>query len=304
MAMLFGLESTMTAVNVDAAKGVTDRFRSLPISPAAVVLGRCIADMINSVAGLAVLVGAGLLLGWSWKNGLPAALAAFGLLLLLRFALLWVGIFIGLQASGPEAVGAVQILVWPISMLSNLFVDPATMPGWLGAIASWNPLSATASATRELFGNPGWNDGSWLAENAVLLAVALAGADHRGVRAAGGPLVPQTGRVTRSVHVTAGTGRSTSRPTVAVSTIAGSVRMQQAGSDERGEPVHGRQNRGRDLLHIAGNDLAPVLRQFDRSQRCGEGPVHCGAQFGRRLLPCLAANITASSEAFCTANRT
>ena len=49
-----------------------------------------------------------------------------------------------------------QILVWPISMLSNLFVDPATMPGWLGAIASWNPLSATASATRELFGNPAW----------------------------------------------------------------------------------------------------------------------------------------------------
>ena len=171
MAMLFGVESTMTAVNVDAAKGVTDRFRSLPISPAAVVLGRCIADMINSIAGLMVLIGAGLLLGWRPNNGLPAALAAFGLLLLLRFALLWVGIFIGLQASGPEAVGAVQILVWPISMLSNLFVDPATMPGWLGAIASVNPLSATASATRELFGNPGWNDGSWLAENAVLLAV-------------------------------------------------------------------------------------------------------------------------------------
>jgi len=171
MAMLFGLESTMTAVNVDAAKGVTDRFRSLPISPAAVVLGRCIADMINSVIGLAVLVGAGLLLGWSPQNGLGAALAAFGLLLLLRFALLWVGIVIGLLASGPEAVGAVQILVWPISMLSNLFVDPATMPGWLGAIAAWNPLSATASATRELFGNPGWSDGSWLSEHAVLLAV-------------------------------------------------------------------------------------------------------------------------------------
>jgi len=171
MAMLFGLESTMTAVNVDAAKGVTDRFRSLPISPAAVVLGRFIADMINSIVGLAVLVVAGLLLGWSWETDLQSALAAFGLLLLLRFALLWVGIFIGLVASGPEAVGAVQILVWPVSMLSNLFVDPATMPGWLGAIASWNPLSATASATRELFGNPGWNDGSALSENALWLAI-------------------------------------------------------------------------------------------------------------------------------------
>ena len=65
-----------------------------------------------------------------------------------------------------------QILVWPVSMLSNLFVDPATMPGWLGAIASWNPLSATASATRELFGAPEWGAGSWPTEHAVVLAVA------------------------------------------------------------------------------------------------------------------------------------
>jgi len=171
MAMLFGLESTMTAVNADAAKGVTDRFRSLPISGAAVVLGRCTADMINSAVGLVVLVGTGLLLGWSWSTGIGSVVAALVLLMLLRFALLWVGIFIGVAAKGPESVAAVQILVWPISMLSNLFVDPATMPGWLGAIASVNPLSATASATRELFGNPGWDDGTWLAENALLLAI-------------------------------------------------------------------------------------------------------------------------------------
>ncbi len=171
MAMLFGLESTMTAVNADAAKGVTDRFRSLPISGAAVVLGRCLADMINSAVGLLVLVGSGLLLGWSASTGIGSVAAAFGLLMLLRFALLWVGIFIGIVARGPESVAAVQILVWPLSMLSNLFVDPATMPGWLGAIASANPLSATASATRELFGNPGWNDGSALAEHALLLSI-------------------------------------------------------------------------------------------------------------------------------------
>ena len=73
--------------------------------------------------------------------------------------------------SKSESVGAVQILVWPLSFLSNLFVDPATMPAWLGAIASVNPLSATASATRELFGNPGWDDGSALAEHALALAV-------------------------------------------------------------------------------------------------------------------------------------
>lgn len=168
--MFFGLETTMTAVTTDAAKGVTDRFRSMPISAAAVVLGRCIADMLNSIVGLAIMIGAGLLLGWRWHDGLAAALAAVGLLLLLRFALLWVGIFMGLNAKGPEVV-AIQILVWPIGFLSSVYVDPSTMPFWLGAIAQWNPLSATASATRQLFMNPGWQGSSWPSENALLLAI-------------------------------------------------------------------------------------------------------------------------------------
>jgi ABC-2 type transport system permease protein len=170
MAMLFGLETTMTGVNADARRGVTDRFRSLPIHPAAVVLGRCLADMIYTTLGLIVLMAAGLVFGWRWENGVVAALTAVGLLLMLRFALLWAGILVGLVAPGPETVAAVQILVWPISMLSNIFVDPATMPGWLGTLASWNPLSATATATRELFGNPTWAAATWVNENALLLA--------------------------------------------------------------------------------------------------------------------------------------
>ncbi|MBG0830909.1 ABC transporter permease [Planomonospora sp. ID67723] len=171
MTMLFGLETTMMAVTTDAAKGVTDRFRSLPMSSSAVVLGRCAADMLNSVVGLAVMIGAGLLLGWGWHGGPGAALAAVGLLLLLRFAFLWVGVFIGLAAGGPEVVASVQILVWPVGFLSGVFVDPATMPAWLGAIAAWNPLSATAAATRELFGNPGFGAGSWTGQHATLMAI-------------------------------------------------------------------------------------------------------------------------------------
>ena len=171
MTMLFGLETTLVAVTTDAARGVTDRFRSLPMSASAVVLGRCLADMLNSVVGLGVMIGAGLLLGWRWHGSPETALMAVGLLLLLRFALLWVGIYIGLLAKGPEAVVSVQILVWPFSFLSNVFVDPATMPPWLGVIARWNPLSATASATRELFMNPGWQGGTWVSENPVLLAI-------------------------------------------------------------------------------------------------------------------------------------
>jgi ABC-2 type transport system permease protein len=169
--MLFGLETTMIAVTTDASKGVTDRFRSLPMSASAVVLGRCLADMLNSIVGLAILMGTGLLLGWRWHGGISSALTAVGLLLLLRFALLWVGIFCGLLARGPEAVVSVQILVWPISFLSNVFVDPSTMPPWLGMVAQWNPLSATTEAIRHLFMNPGWQAGSWSSEHAVLLAI-------------------------------------------------------------------------------------------------------------------------------------
>ena len=171
LTMLFGLETTMLAVSTDAARGVTDRFRSLSMSASAVVFGRCLADMLNSMVGLAIMIVTGLLLGWRWHDGLTNALAAVGLLLLLRFSLLWVGIFMGLIAKGPEAVAAVQILVWPFSFLSNVFVDPTTMPSWLGVIARWNPLSATVSATRTLFMNPGWQGSSWTSENSLLLAI-------------------------------------------------------------------------------------------------------------------------------------
>jgi hypothetical protein len=100
------------------------------------------------------------------------ALLAVGLLLLLRFSLLWVGIYLGLVVDSPEAVTAVQILVWPVLFLSNTFVAPETMPGWLGAISEWNPLSATVAATRELFGNPGWGGESWISQHSLLMAIA------------------------------------------------------------------------------------------------------------------------------------
>lgn len=76
--------------------------------------------------------------------------------LLLWFAMLWAGIFLGLSAKGPEAVTAVQILVWPAGFLSSVFADPPTMPVWLGTAAEWNPMSAAVTASREWFMNPGF----------------------------------------------------------------------------------------------------------------------------------------------------
>lgn len=171
LAVAFGVEATMMAVVTDAEKGVTDRFRSMPIAPSAVVTGRALADLLQSLAGMLVLVLAGLALGWRWNEGLANAAAALGLLLLLRLAFVWLGVYLGLVAGSPESVVAVQILVWPIGFLSNVFVSTDSMPAVLGTVADWNPLSATAAAVRDLLGNPGWEGTSWAAEHALLLAV-------------------------------------------------------------------------------------------------------------------------------------
>ncbi|MCX4676283.1 ABC transporter permease [Streptomyces sp. NBC_01433] len=171
LTMAFGLEATMLAVTQDLGKGVIDRFRSMPMVSGAVLVGRSVADMLQSVAALAVMIGVGYAVGWRWHNGLGAALGAVGLLLLLRFAMLWVGIQLAMVAGRPEMVQAVQILVWPVGFLSNVFATPESMPRWLGAVVEWNPMSATATAVRDLFGNPGGATGSWAAGHAELLAV-------------------------------------------------------------------------------------------------------------------------------------
>ncbi|MCP3821671.1 ABC transporter permease [Streptomyces sp. A3M-1-3] len=172
LTMAFGLEATMLAVTQDLNKGVIDRFRSMPMASSAVLVGRSFADMLQSALSLLVMIGVGLLIGWRWHGGLAAALGAVGLLLLLRFAMLWIGIHLAMVAGKPEMVQAVQILVWPVGFLSNAFATPESMPGWLGAVVEWNPMSATATAVRDLFGNPAAAGTSWAAEHAGLLAVA------------------------------------------------------------------------------------------------------------------------------------
>jgi hypothetical protein len=171
MTMAFGAGETMSAMAADADRGVTDRFRSMPMSSSAVVVGRSLTDMLYATVGLLVMIGCGLLLGWRWSAGPEGVLAAIGLLLLLRFAVLWVGIFLGLVISGPAAVSAVWTLLFPFTMVTAAFAPTETMPLWLGTLAEWNPLTATVYATRDLFGNPGSGAGSFIGDNAIALAI-------------------------------------------------------------------------------------------------------------------------------------
>lgn len=172
MTMAFGIGETMVGVTTDANRGITDRFRSMPMAGSAVVVGRSITDMLYASVGLTVMIAAGLVLGWRWHGGIGEVAAAIGLLVLLRFAMLWLGIFLGLTIPTPEAVNAVWTLLFPLAMVTGAFAPTETMPAWLGTIAEWNPLTATIYATRDLFGNPGLGAGGFVSDNALLLAIA------------------------------------------------------------------------------------------------------------------------------------
>ncbi|GLZ34143.1 transport permease protein [Lentzea sp. NBRC 105346] len=169
-AIAFGTAATMMVVSLDASRGVTDRFRASPMSQTGVVAGRSIADLVNSTLEILLLVLCGLAIGWRWHLGIVSALAAVGLLLWLRFALIWVGIYFGLLLK-PEASSASWMVLFPLTMFANTFVSPELMPPWLRLVSEWNPISSTVAACRELFGNPGVGGDSWAAQHAVLLAI-------------------------------------------------------------------------------------------------------------------------------------
>lgn len=173
MTMLYGLGATASGIAMDVSRGVVDRFRSIPMARSALVVGRTGADLFRALLEMTALVVCGLLVGWHWRNGLDDALAAVGLILLLRVALTWVGIVLGLMVPNPDTVGVIVFpFAFPLTALSNVFVAPDLMPDWLGAIAAWNPLSATVAASRELFGNPGTGGDSWAAQHPLALAIA------------------------------------------------------------------------------------------------------------------------------------
>ncbi|ONK13849.1 ABC transporter permease [Streptomyces sp. MP131-18] len=174
MTMLYGMGATGTAVAVDAGRGVVDRFRSMPVARSALLVGRSTADLMRAALEMSVLVVCGLLVGWEWHRGIGRALLAVALVLALRVAITWIGIYLGLVVRNADTVGTIVFpLAFPLTAVSNVFTAPELMPGWLGTLAEWNPLSATVAAIRELFGNPGLaGTGSWATENAMLLAIA------------------------------------------------------------------------------------------------------------------------------------
>lgn len=171
MTMAFGFMNTAWAMAIDKEKGVTDRFRSMPMSRSAVVSGRGVADILGAAVDLLVLAVIALIIGWRSDGSVTATLSAFALLLLLRFALIWIGVYLGLLVPNQEAAGNLFALAFPFGLISSVFTPPSLMPEWLGTIAMWNPVSSTANAIRELFGNPLPLGDSWIEQHALLMAI-------------------------------------------------------------------------------------------------------------------------------------
>ncbi|GAB2724108.1 ABC transporter permease [Streptomyces bullii] len=140
----------------DMHKGLIDRFRSLPMARGAVLTGRTLADLVQTALTLFVLAVVALLVGWRTHTNIGEVLAAFALLLLTGYAFTWIGAVIGLSVRTPEAATSGGLIwLFPVTFISNAFVDTEQMTPWLRHVAEWNPFSATVQACRELFGNPG-----------------------------------------------------------------------------------------------------------------------------------------------------
>jgi len=169
----FAVAGASAGIATDMSKGLVDRFRSLPMARSAVLVGRTMADLVQTALILVVLALVAFAVGWRTTNGFAHALAGFLLLLLLGYAFSWIGALIGLSVRSPEAATSGG-LVWlfPLTFVSNAFVPVASMPGWLQAVAEWNPFSTTVLACRRLFGDPtGPIPDVWPMQHAVLASV-------------------------------------------------------------------------------------------------------------------------------------
>ncbi|MEU9237992.1 ABC transporter permease [Streptomyces shenzhenensis] len=167
-----GIMTGMFQAAQDTHRGVTDRFRSMPVSRAAVPLGQAVADLVVTTVGTVPLLLVGLAVGWRVEGSAAAAAGAVGLLLLFRFACTTVGIHLGLLTRSEEAAGQLGASFFVLPLLSDAYIPTGNLPGWLRTLAEWNPISAVTTALRDLFGNAPVPDGAaWPVAHPVLGSV-------------------------------------------------------------------------------------------------------------------------------------
>ena len=170
MSVLFTTVYSGVALNTDVTKGVVDRFRSLPVWRPAPLVGALLGDSVRYLVGGTVIIVLGVALGYRPGAGVGGVLAALALVIVFAFALSWVFTTLGLLMRAPNAVMNAGFMgIFPLTFLSNVFVEPETLPSALEAFVDVNPISILATASRGLMeGNAAAGD------IAIVLATAAA----------------------------------------------------------------------------------------------------------------------------------
>lgn len=152
--VIFGATITGTGLAEDLKKGIIDRFRSLPMSPSAVLTGRTFSDVLNNVITIVVMSVTGLIVGWSINTSPLEAAAGFLLLLGFAYAVSWIMAYIGLIVPSPEVFNNASFMfIFPVTFIAKTFVPTDGFPTVLRVFADWNPVSTVTESARKLFGN-------------------------------------------------------------------------------------------------------------------------------------------------------
>lgn len=165
---------TAVGLSSDLSTGIISRFRTLPMSRSAILVGRTMSDLLASLLCGSIVLLTGLAIGWRPGNGLAGVVLGLGVAVLFAYALSWATACVGLLVNDPESAGAVGLLIlFPLSFVSTCFVPSQGLPHWLRIIADWNPISAVAGSCRNLFGNPNpaARTGVWPAQHPELVAI-------------------------------------------------------------------------------------------------------------------------------------
>jgi ABC transporter DrrB family efflux protein len=174
--VIFGATITGAGLAEDMQKGIIDRFRSLPISRSAVLVGRTGSDLVNNIIVIVVMSVTGLIVGWRIHTSPLEALGGFLLLLAFAYAISWIMAWVGLSVPSPEVVNNASFMViFPLTFIANTFVPTNNFPTVLKAIGDWNPVSSVTQAARDLFGNSSNTAGApdvWSLQHPVLYTIA------------------------------------------------------------------------------------------------------------------------------------
>jgi|HubBroStandDraft_1064217.scaffolds.fasta_scaffold91581_2 ABC-2 type transport system permease protein len=146
---------TAVGLSTDLHEGMIDRFRTLPMWRSAVLVGRSIADLMTSMLCALIVVLTGLAVGWRSDASVGSLLGGFAVVLFFAYSLSWIAACVGLNSKSPESAASFGFIVlFPLAFVSNAMIPTQHMPGWLQAVANWNPVSAVTAGVRHLWGNP------------------------------------------------------------------------------------------------------------------------------------------------------